>query len=82
MAAVAVPQVILFIGAAEGASCAGDSRKFAVTMPVELVGLCFLIDTVGFPVTTTIALVAAHAVTRSVVAPILLVLGLCVFLWL
>jgi hypothetical protein len=40
-----------------------------------------VVESVGFPVTTTLALAAAHTITRSVIAPIVLVLCMCVWFW-
>ncbi|MBT3266382.1 hypothetical protein HN371_04465 [Candidatus Poribacteria bacterium] len=79
--AMAVLQVVLFIGL--------DKPTGLDRWPARawhgyafLVVALFAFDSAGFPVTTTVALAVAYSLTRTVIAPITLVVGLCVFLWL
>jgi hypothetical protein len=79
--AMAVLQVVLFFGLDKPTESEGrQTRVLAGHIALVILFLCF--DSAGFPATTTAALAVAYSLTRSVIAPITLVVGLCVSLWL
>jgi hypothetical protein len=75
-------QVFLLFGMNVRPREESDVRKRMAVGPLAFVMLYLAVDSVGFPLSTTAALVAAHVVTGSIAAPITLVLGVCFFLWL
>ena len=59
----------------------GPPQKLAVGLPVGLLVLYLMFDCVGFPVSTSVALMGAYALTGTIVAPSVLAAAVCVFLW-
>jgi hypothetical protein len=80
VAALAVLQVVVFVGSPDVRS--GVRWRDALSISGQIVMLYAVFDSLGFPLITTAALVGTHTVTRTVMAPAVLAVGVCFFLWL